>query len=119
METLRKIAKKMSHKAEKNLHKKFLGQGRDSNPSAWQTSKKAVSSMPSASRSSVAQFSVSASQLIKLIKSVSSLVFKKKEKEVTAIVCVFVFYEKRRLKTNFAGPERNSETHENSSEDCT
>ena len=34
--------------------------------------------MPSASRSSVAQFSVSAIQLIKLIKSVSSLVLKKK-----------------------------------------
>ena len=36
--------------------------------------------MPSASRSSVAQFSVSASQLVKLIKSVSSLVLKKKKK---------------------------------------
>ena len=33
--------------------------------------------MPSASRSSEAQFSVSASQLIKLIKSVSSLILKK------------------------------------------
>ena len=42
--------------------------------------------MPSASRSSVAQFSVSASQLIKLIKSVSSLVLKK----VTTVVCVFL-----------------------------
>ena len=52
--------------------------------------KKAVTSMPSASRSSVAQLSVSASQLIKLIiKSVSSLVLKK-EKKVTAIVCVFL-----------------------------
>ena len=50
--------------------------------------------MPSASRSSVAQFSVSASQLIKLISSVSSLVLKKRK--VTAIVCVF--HEKRRLK---------------------
>ena len=47
--------------------------------------------MPSASRSRVAQFSVSASQLIK---SVSSLVLKKRK--VTAIVSAF--YEKRRLK---------------------
>ena len=42
--------------------------------------------MPRASRSSVAQLSVSASQLIKLIKSVSSLVL---EKVITA-VCVFL-----------------------------
>ena len=48
--------------------------------------------MPSAS-SSVAQFNVSPSQLLKHIKSVNSLVLKK---EVTAIVCIF--YEKRRLK---------------------
>ena len=41
--------------------------------------------MSSASRSSVA-FSVSSSQLIKLKKSVTSLVFKK----VTTIVCVFL-----------------------------
>ena len=60
--------------------------------------KKALTSMPSASRSSVAQFSVSASQLIKLIKSVSSSVLKKEQKrKVTAIVCVF--YEKRRPKS--------------------
>ena len=49
--------------------------------------------MPSSSRSSVAQFSLSASQLIKLIKSVSSLVLRK---EKVTIVCVF--YEMRRLK---------------------
>ena len=53
--------------------------------------------MPSASRSSVA-VSVSASQLIKIIKSVTSLVLKKRQ--VTAIVCVF--YEKRRLKNEVA-----------------
>ena len=51
--------------------------------------------MPSASRSSAA-VSVSASQLIKLEKSVTSLVLKKKKKrKVTAIICVF--HEKRRL----------------------
>ena len=44
--------------------------------------------MSSASRSSVAQFSVSASQLIKLIKPVSSLVLKKRI--VTTIVCVLL-----------------------------
>ena len=49
--------------------------------------------MLSASGSSVA-VSVSASQLIKLIKSVSSLVLQKRK--VTPISCVF--YEKRRLK---------------------
>ena len=48
--------------------------------------------MPSAS----SLYAVSGSQLIKLIKSVTSLVFKKEKKEVTAIVCVFC--EKRRLK---------------------
>ena len=52
--------------------------------------------MPSASRSSVA-VSVSASQPIKLIKSVTSLVFEKD----TDIVCVF--YEKRRLKIGPCG----------------
>ena len=52
LETLKKFAKK-SHKAEKNLHKKF-DQGRDSNPrpSAWQTSKSLITSMPSASSDS-------------------------------------------------------------------
>ena len=49
--------------------------------------------MPSASRSNVV-VNVSESQLIKLIKSVTSLVLKNKKK-VTAIV--WVFYEKRRL----------------------
>ena len=48
--------------------------------------------MPSASRCSVAVSASAASQLIKVMKSVISLVLKK----VTAIVCVF--YEKRRLK---------------------
>ena len=78
LEISKKICEKSLTKPKK-LHKKIFGQGRDSNlrPSAWQTSKKAVTSMPSASRSSEAQFSVSASQLIKLIKSVSSLVLKK------------------------------------------
>ena len=51
--------------------------------------------MPSASRSSVA-ISVSASQLIELIESVTSLVLKKRK--VTAIIRVF--YEKCRLKNN-------------------
>ena len=41
LETLKKIAKKVSQ-SRNNLHKKYFGQGRDSNPrpSAWQTSKK-------------------------------------------------------------------------------
>ena len=47
--------------------------------------------MPSGRRSSVAQFSVSASQLIKLIKSVTSLVLKKKSH----------YYSMRRLKSDF------------------
>ena len=92
LETLKKFAKKSLTKP-KNLHKKFLVKdGTRTNVLLLGRPQKAVTSMPSASRSSVAQFSVSASQLIKLIKSVSSLVFKK----VTAIV--YVFYEKRRLK---------------------
>ena len=78
---IKKIGEKKSQSRKKPALKIF-GQGRDSNPrpSAWQTFKKAVRSMLSASRSSVAQFSVSASQLIKFIKSVSSLVLKKEEK---------------------------------------
>ena len=41
LKTLKKFAKKKSHKAEKPEQKSF-GQGRDSypHPSAWQTSKK-------------------------------------------------------------------------------
>ena len=79
---IKKFAKKSLRKPKKPAQKTF-GQVRDSNPrpSAWQTSKKAVTSVPSSSRSSVAQFIVSASQLIKLIKSVSSLALKKKKKE--------------------------------------
>ena len=85
--TLKKFAKKSLTKSKKPAQKIF-GQGRDSNSRpACQTSK-AVTSMPSASRSSVTQFIVSASQLIKLMKSVSSLVLKKKK--VTTIVCVFL-----------------------------
>ena len=74
LETLNKFAKKMSHKAEKPAQK--------IEPASFCLAdlKKAATSMPSASRSSVVQFSVSASQLIKLIKSVSSLVLKKEKK---------------------------------------
>ena len=81
---IKKICEKKSHKAEKNLHKKFWSRaellllGRP---------QKAVTSMSSASRSSVAQCSVSASQLLKPIKSVSSLVLKK---ELNTLVCVFL-----------------------------
>ena len=53
--------------------------------------------MPSASRSSVAQLSVSASQLIKLIKSVSSLVLKNEN----SLLWSGFFYKKRRLISKF------------------
>ena len=76
LETLKKFAKK-SHKAEKTCTKHFWSRaGLERTFFCWADLKKTVTSMPSASRSSVAQFSVSASQLIKLIKSVSSLVVK-------------------------------------------
>ena len=64
---LKKIAKKSLTKPKKPAQKIF-GQGRDSNP---RTRTHVLLS--------VAQFSVSASQLIKLIKSVSSLVLKKEK----------------------------------------
>ena len=76
-------------KPKKKLHKKFWSRAR-TRPSAWQTSK---NPQKIRSRRSYISVAVSGSQLIKPIKSVTSLVLKK----VTAIVCVF--YEKRRLKT--------------------
>ena len=80
---IKKICEKKAHKAKKN-HKKFWSRaGLEPMSFCLADLKKAVTSMPSASRSSVAQFSVSASQLIK---SVSLLVFE-------------TVYEKRRLKT--------------------
>ena len=86
---MKKFAKKKSHKAEKNMHKKFWSRaGLESMSFCLADLKKAVTSMPSVSRSSVAQFSVSASQPLKLKKSVSSLVLK--TTKVTTIVCVFL-----------------------------
>ena len=75
------------------MHKEYFGQGQDSNPcpSARQTSK-----TPQKSRSYVS-VAVSGSQLIKLIKSVTSSVLKKRKKEKSLLQSAF-FYEKRRLK---------------------
>ena len=56
--------------------------------------------MPSASRSSVAQFSISAGQLIKLIKSVSSLVYEKSHYYSPRFSS-----KKRRLKIGYSGVE--------------
>ena len=91
LEALKKVSQSQKKPAQKNFWSKA---GLEPTSFCLADLKKALTSMSSASRSSVAQFSVSASQLIKLIRSLSSLVLKK----VTAIVCVF--YEKRRLKTH-------------------
>ena len=77
LETLKKFAKKKSHKAEITFTKN-LGQKRDSKRLSWQTSKILFTSMPRARRSSSL-----GSQLIKLVL-----------KKASAIVCVF--YEKGR-----------------------
>ena len=71
LETLKNLRK--NHKAEKPAQKILVKGGTRTHVLLLGRPQKAVTSMPSASRSSVAQFSVSASQLIKLIKSVSSL----------------------------------------------
>ena len=79
LEKLRNFAKKRLTKPKKPAQKN-LGPKPGSNPcpSAWQTSKIAqITAMPSASRSIVV-VSGSASQLIRLIESVTSLVSKKK-----------------------------------------
>ena len=74
---IEKICEKKSHKAEKPAQKIFWSRmGLEPTFFCLADLKKAVFSKPSAGKSSVAQFSVSASQLIKLIKSVSSLVSK-------------------------------------------
>ena len=62
--------------------------------------KKALTSIPSASRSSVTQFSVIASQLIKLIKSVSSLVFKKTRRELLKLQLYLMLKKRKRLLKN-------------------
>ena len=82
-----KIAKNKYHKAKKRTQKTFWSRA-GLEPTSFYLAdlKKAVTSMPSSSRNNVAQFSVSASQLIKLIKSVSSLVLKKRNKPGTAQV---------------------------------
>ena len=78
LDTLKKFFEKKSHKAEKPAQKIFWSRtGIEPTFFCLADLKKAVFSKPSAGKSSVAQFSVSASQLIKLIKSVSSLVSKK------------------------------------------
>ena len=71
---IEKNCEKKSHKAEITCKK--IGQRRDSDFCSADLKKALLTSMPSASRSSVA-VSVSASQLIKHIKSVTSLVLKK------------------------------------------
>ena len=77
---IKKICEKKSYKAEKTCTKNFWSRaGLEPTSFCLADLKKAVTSMPSASRSSVAQFSVSASQLLKLIKSVTSLVLKKEK----------------------------------------
>ena len=76
---IKKICEKKTREAKITCTKNFLSRAglEPKRLFARQTSNKALlTSMPSASRSSVA-VSVSASQLIKLIKSVTSLVFKK------------------------------------------
>ena len=86
LETLKNFAKKVSE-SRKDLHNNFWSiAGLEPTSFCLADLEKAVTSMPTARRSSVAQLSASASQLMKLIKSVSSLVFKK----VTTIVCVFL-----------------------------
>ena len=90
LETLKNICEKKSNKAEKDLHKKFLVMGGTrTRPSAWQTSKKLQKIR---SRRSYISVAVSGSQLIK---SVTSLVLKKKSHYYSPF-----FYEKRRLKNN-------------------
>ena len=83
LETLKILRQKVSQ-SRNNMYKKIFGQGRDSNPrlSAWQTSK----ILTIRSRRSYISVAVSGSQLIKLIRSVTSLFSKK----VTTIVCVFL-----------------------------
>ena len=76
LETLKKFEKRKYHKAEKTCTKNFWsGAGLEPTSFCLADLKKAVTSMPSASRSSVAQLSITASQLIK---SVSSLDLKKR-----------------------------------------
>ena len=81
---IKKVCEKKSHKAEITCTKNF-GQGRDSNqrPSDWQTLKNPsyLTSMPSGSRS-YTSVAVSGSQLIKLIKSVTSLVLNKEKSKL-------------------------------------
>ena len=85
LETLKNLRKK-SHRAEKTCTKNFWSRaGLESTSFCLADLKKGVTSMPSASRSSVAQFSVSAGQLIKLIKSVSSLVLKREKKSLLCL----------------------------------
>ena len=75
---IKKICEKSLSKPKKTCTKNFWSRvGLEPTSFCLADVKKAVTSMPNTSRSSVAQFSVSASQLITLIKSVSSLVFKK------------------------------------------
>ena len=75
----KKLAKKVSQ-SQNNLHKKIWSRkGFEPTSFCLADLKKSLTSMPSTSRSSVAQFSVSASQLIKLRKSVSSRVLKKEK----------------------------------------
>ena len=76
------------------MHKKF-GQGRDLNPRPSNPPQKHPNLPLCTTYIGVA---VKGSQLIKLIKSVTSLVLKKKRKKVTTIVCVFL--RKARTKNN-------------------
>ena len=72
----KKICEKSLTKPKKPAQKILVKGGSPTHVLLLGRPQKAATSMPSASRSSVAQFSVSASQLIKLKKSVSSLVSK-------------------------------------------
>ena len=79
---LKKTAKKVSQ-SRNNLHKKIFGQGRDSNPrpSACQISK---NPQKLRSRRSYISVAVCGSQLIKLIKSATSLAFKTSQEPKSA-----------------------------------
>ena len=69
---IQKVPEKKSHKAEITRTNKFWSRaGLEPTSFCSVDLKKVLTSMPSASGSSVAQFSVSASQLIKLIESVN------------------------------------------------
>ena len=75
---IKKICEKSLTKPKKPAQKNLDKGGNRTHVFCLADLKQAVTSMTKASRSIVAQLSVSASALIKLIKSVSSLVLKKK-----------------------------------------